>query len=132
MRNYVVARNIDGGVRHEFADGLLRPVHRLSQRSSGHADADMLHALHIDARGFTRLADYGLQIFAATVLTHARQLATGSGGLAQQLRAVAHSAICLGTARIDSQVQWHGWTLFQFPVTFIFAFNRFSRIMAWQ
>jgi hypothetical protein len=107
-------------------------MHGLRQRSAGHSNADMLHALDGNTRSFTCLADYGLQIFTATVFTHARQFATGPGRLAQQLRAVAYSAVCLGAARIDSQVQWHDWTLFQLPATFIFAFNRFSRIMAWQ
>src|SRR5580765_7049803 len=132
MSNDMVAGDVDRRLRHEFADGLLRPVHRFRQRRPGHPDADMLHAVRGNTRGFTGLADHGLQVFATALLADARQFTACTGGLAQQLRAVAHSAVCFGASSVNSQVQWHGWTLIHLPTTLSFAFKHFSRIMAWQ
>jgi hypothetical protein len=78
------------------------------------------------------MANHCLKIFPAAFLAHTRQFAACTRSLAQQLRAVAHGAICLGASGIDTQVQWHAWTLIHLPTTFTFAFNHFSRIMAWQ
>src|SRR6478735_12079739 len=132
MRNHVVARNIDCGVWYQFADGLLRPVHCLRQRRSGHADANMLNRRWIHTRGLSSLPDHCLQVFPAAFLAHARQLAACARGLAQQLRAIAHGAVRLGASGVYTQVQWHDWTLIHLPTTFTFAFKHFSPIMACQ
>src|ERR1043166_8019280 len=92
----------------------------------------MLNRQWINARGVCSLANYRLKIFPAALLAHARQFAACPRGLAQQLRAVAHGAVCLGASGVNTQVQWHDWTLIHLPTTFTFAFKHFSRIMAWR
>ena len=109
MRDNVIAGNIDRCFRHKLADGLLRPVHGFSQRRPSHSDADMLHGFP----GGTPAASQLWRITACKFsrpcsFAHTRQLAACTRSLAQQLRAVADSAVCLGIASgIDSQVQWH-------------------------
>src|SRR3954465_8547828 len=92
----------------------------------------MLDLPRIHVRRFSSLADHGLKIVPAAFLAHTRQFAACTRGLAQQLRAVAHGAVCLGASGVNTQVQWHDWTLIHLPTTFTFAFRHFSRIMAWQ
>src|SRR3954454_22154683 len=92
----------------------------------------MLNRPWINARGVRSLANYCLKIFAAALFANARQFAARTRGLAQQLRAVAHGAVCLGASGVNTQVQWHDWTLIHLPTTFTFAFRHFSRIMTWH
>src|SRR6267154_6546115 len=90
----------------------------------------MLNCRRIHVRSLCSLANYCLKIFPATFFAYARQFAACTRSLAQQLRAVAHGAICLGASGVDTQVQWHDWTLIHLPTTFTFALAHFSRIMA--
>jgi hypothetical protein len=61
-----------------------------------------------DVRHVAGLIDDGLQVLPASFFAHARQFAACARGLAQQLRAVAHSAVCLRSSGINSEVQGHG------------------------
>src|ERR1700686_4817464 len=102
MSNDMVADDVNRCLRHELGDGLLPPVPRLRQRRPRHSDAHMLHAGRENARGFTSKANHSLEVFAAAFLADARQLAACTRGLAQQFRAIAYRAVCLGASGIDS------------------------------
>jgi hypothetical protein len=104
----MIAGHINGGVGSEFADGLLRPVHGLCQRSAGHPNAHVLDFVWRYVRYVTSLVNHRLQVFPAPFFAHARQFAACARGLAQQLRAVAHSAVRLRSSGINSEVQGHG------------------------
>jgi hypothetical protein len=92
----------------------------------------MLNLSCVHVSSLSGLPNHRLEVFAAAFLAHARQFAACARGLAQQLRAIAHGAVCLGASGVNTQVQWHDWTLIHLPTTFTFAFKHFSRIMAWQ
>jgi hypothetical protein len=85
----------------------------------------MLNCGCVNVRCPGSLAYYCLKIFAAAFFAHARQFAACTCSLAQQLRAIAHGAICFGASGVNTQVQWHDWTLIHLPTTFTFAFKHF-------
>jgi len=107
MRNQVVACDVNRRLRDQLAHCLLRPGHAFRQRGAGHADADMLHVLHEHARGLSRLFHHTLQVFAALLFAHVRELARGTSRLSQELCAVAHRAFGFCAAGIHAEVQCH-------------------------